>query len=548
MRPLKPLIKAVLIICDDFTMENPSCQSLKILFVAALLLPLFSSAAAVDDAALKYLLADEAPSATITNFSSGGAAYYMVFLNQTELFVLKADGQDVSIVSDRAALTTPLKDYIAFKYGAAVSADKIASIKAEYQVLSNLSNNCTKPMIDLVLNPTQMTLIWESGDYTGNTYRAHMRITGQNGSKGITIPGISNVSMVQNKSNIHKTLAKGYLAVVVGGINYIGEMTNSLSEGATTADNTATIARMNAFIAEYKAPLTQYVADHNFMNTNYPGVRLKACGFTSASFATMSSLLVVTVLPSEADLADNLSKSAAARVLRYEASGTIAALVASEQADVALLEQDAATARQTLVQYNLSTAGLDSRLSEVNASLERTKKSLTAQEAESLHADFQAKLALANSLAGLLKQASTAAALAAADASLSQSQAAIGLAASRMGEGSTNVNDLNWTWQDASVELANAKAQLAQGNGEAVGAITNATASLSQLKATAEKLNPVSAQMDVIIIGFVVLLIIGIAAFFYVRNQKKEPPVAIAAGPGTPGLKKASSGIIVERK
>jgi len=530
-------------------MDYPSCASLKILFFAALLLPLFSNAAAVDNVALKYLLPDEVSSATITNFSSGGATYYMVFQNQSEAFVLKADGQNISIVAGRDALTNPLKDYIAFKYGAVVASDKVASIKAEYQWLYNASRNCTKPMTDMLLNPYQMQLIWDNGDYTGNTYRAHMRLTGQNGSRGIEIPGVSNASMLQNKSNINKALLKGYVAVIVGGMNYLGEMADGLSENATTADNTATMARMSAFIAEYKTPLAQYVVDHNFMNKFYSGVLPKACTFNSSSFARMDSLLAVKVLPSEADLADNLSKSAASRVSRLEASGTIAEITASEQADVASLEQDVAAVRQTLAQHGISTDVLDSRLSEVNAALARTKKSMTKSEADSLHADFQAKLAAADNFTGLFRQESTIAALAAADASLSQSQAAIGLAAARMGAEDTNVNSLNQTWEAARVEMASAKAQLAQGKAEAVTAMAGATTQLSQIKATAEGLNTVSGQMDVLIIGFVILVIIvGVVAFYYTKNRKKEPPVAIASGPGTPGLKKGTSGIIVERK
>jgi len=531
------------------TMENPSCASLKILFFAALLLPLFAGAAAVDDAALKYLLSDEASSATITNFSSGGSTYYMIFNNQAEIFVLKAESQGISIVSDKAALTAPLKDYIALKFGAPLSSEKVASIKSEYQWLNNLSRNCTTPITNLVLNPYQMQLIWDSGDYTGNTYRAHMRLTGQNGSKGIEIPGISNASLLQNKSNINKALLKGYIAVIVGGMNYLGEMSGNLSENGSTAENSEIMARMQSLIAEYKTPLTQYAADHNFMNKYYPGVLPKACTFTSSSFAKMDSLLVVTTLPSEAELADNLSKSAASRVARLAASADIAAIVASEQADTATLEQDVATVRQSLVKYGIATDGLDTRLSEVKTALERTKKSMTKAEADSLHADFQAKLADASGFVGIFKQQSTAAALAAADASLPQAQSAIALAATRMGEGDTNVNNLNQTYETARVELASAKAQLAQGKSEGVTALTAATTKLAQVKTTAEGLNTVSGQTDILLIGFVlVIIIIAVVGFFSIRNRKKEPPVVVAAGPGTPGLKKTSSGIIVERK
>lgn len=530
-------------------MDYPTNTSLRILFFAALLLPLFCSASAVDDAAMKYLLPDEASTATITNFSSGGSTYYMVFKNQTELFVLKADGQGASIVSDKAALTVPLKDYIALKYGAVVASDKVASIKSEYQVLYNASRNCTKPMADLLLNPYQMNMIWDNGDYTGNTYRAHMRLTGQNGTKGITIPGISNVSMIQNKSKLHKDLLKGYLAVVVGGMNYLGEITDSLSGDATSADNTAMMSQTSTFIAEYKTALTQYVTDHNFMNTFYGGVLPKACTFTSASFAKMDSLLVVKVLPSEVELTDNLSKSAALRISRFDASGKIAELVTSEQASLTLLERDAATVRQTLVKYGISTSGLDSRVSEVNASLGRTKKSMTTTEADSLHSDFQAKLANANNYTGIFKQESTIASLEAADASLSQSQAAIALAVTRMGADDTNVNNLNQTWETKRVELANAKAQLSQGKSEAVTAIPAITTALSQIKTTAESLNAVSGQMDILIIGLIlVVIIICVVGFVYMKSRKKEPPVVVSAGPGTPGLKKGSTGIIVARK
>jgi len=531
------------------TMENPSYASLKILFFAALLLPLFASAAAVDDAALKYLLSDETPFATITNFSSGGTTYYMIFNNQTEIFVLKSGSQGISIISDKVELTTPLKDYIALKFGAPLTSDKVSSIKSEYQWLYNASKNCTTPITNLVLNPYQMQLIWDNGDYTGNTYKAHMRLTGQNGSKGITIPGISNVSMLQNKSNVNKALTKGYIAVIVGGMNYLGEMSGNLSENGTTAYNTAIMAQMQSFIAEFKTPLTQYVSDHNFLNKYYSGVLPKACTFSSASFAKMDSLLVVTVLPSEAELADNLSKSATARVSRQAAGAEITAIVAVEQADTLTLEQDVATARQTMVQYGLSPDGLDSRMSEVTTALERTKKSMTKTEADSLHADFQAKLADASAFAGTFKQQSTVAALAAADASLSQAQSAIALAATRMGEGDTTVSTLNQTFETARIELASAKAQLAQGKSEAVTAMTGATTKLAQIKTTADGLAAVSGQMDILIIGFVlVVIIIAVVGFFTIRNKKKEPPVVVAAGPGTPGLKKTSSGIIVERK
>ena len=531
------------------TMENPSCASLKILFFAALLLPLFAGAAAVDDAALKYLLSDEASSATITNFSSGGSTYYMIFNNQTEIFVLKAESQGISIVSDKAALTAPLKDYIALKFGAPLSSEKVASIKAEYQLLYNLSRNCTTPITNLVLNPYQMQLIWDSGDYTGNTYRANMRLTGQNGSKGVEIPGVTNASLLQNKSNINKALLKGYIAVIVGGMNYLGEMSGNLSENGSTAENSEIMARMQSLIAEYKTPLTQYVADHNFLNKYYPGVLPKACTFTSSSFAKMDSLLVVTTLPSEAELADNLSKSAASRAARLAASAEITTIVASEQADTATLEQDVATARQTLVQYKIATDGLDTRLSEVKAALERTKKSMTKAEADSLHADFQAKLASASEFVGIIKQQPTAAALAAADTTLSQAQSAIALAATKMGETDTNVNNLNQTYEAARVELASAKAQLAQGKSEAVTAITAATTKLTQVKTTADGLSNGSGQTDILIIGFVLaIILIAAVAFFSARNKRKEPPVVVAAGPGTPGLKKVSSGIIVERK
>gem|GEM_PF-1587457 len=530
-------------------MENPSCTSLKTLFFAALMLPLLCSAAAVDDTALKYLTPGEAGSATITNFTSGGSTYYMVFGNQAELFLLKADSQGFSIVSDRPALTTPLKDYIALKYDAAVTSDTVTSIKSEYAQLYNSSKVCTKSMNDLLLNPYQMNLVWENGDYTGNTYRAVMRLNGQNGSKGISIPGISNVSMLQNKSNINKALVRGYLAVIVGGMNYLGEMSSGLSENATIADNTIVMTQMAAFITEFKTPLAQYVSDHNFMNKFYSGVLPKACTFNATSFAKMDSLLVVKTLPSETQLADNLSKSAADRSSRLAASGTINELAAAEKTSADALGADAATVRQTLAQYGISTNGLDSRLSEVNASLLRTKNSVTATEAQSLHADFEAKLESANTLIALLKQESTVAALASADAALAQSQAAIGLASARMGENDTNANNLNQTWAATSVELASAKAQLATGKAEAVEAIANATAKLNSVKVTAEGLTPVSGQTDILIIGlFILIIIAGIVAFFYTRNQKKEPPVEIAAGPGTPGLKKGTSGIIVERK
>jgi hypothetical protein len=530
-------------------METPLNSSLKILFFAALLLPLFSSAAAVDNAALKYLLPDEVSTATITNFTSGGSTYYMVFQNNTESFVLKQDGQDYSIVSDRSALTNPAKDYLAFKYGAVVSTDKVAAIKAEYQTLSNLTNSCTKPMISLMLNPYQMQLVWDNGDYTGNTYRAVMRITGVNGTRGINITGISNVSEIENKSKLHKDLIRGYIGVVVGGMVYLGEMTANLSEGATTADNTAVMEKMQAFITEYKTPVTQYVTDHNFMNKFYAGVLPVKCNLSASSFANMDSLLVAKTLPSEAGLADNLSKSATERVSRQAASGDIATIVSEEQVEVTALGQDAAAARQTLAKYNISTDALDTRLSEVNAALERTKKSITKAEADSLHADFQTKLAAANELAGLFKDNSTIALLAAADSALSQSQEAIGLAAAKVGADDTNVNNLNFTWETARVEMETAKAQLSTGKNGSVEAMTAATTKLSQIRTTADGLSGVSGQTDILIVGFVVLLIIiGIVAFFYLKGQKKEPPVAIAPGPGTPGLKKGTSGIIVERK
>ena len=528
------------------TLNKPPFRYAKILFFAALLLPL-CSAAVIDDTALRYLAPGEKSSATITNFSSGGVTYYMVFQNQTELFVLKPEGQNYTLVSDKAALTVPLKDYIAFKYGASVSPEKITSIRSEYAWLSNFSKNCTTPMRELMLNSPLMTLIMNN-DGTGNTYKTVMRLTGQNGSKGISIPGISNVEMLQNKSQINKYIIKGYVAVIVGGMNYLGEIAGNLSENASTADNTAVVSQMKAFVAEYKTPLTQYVADHNFMNTNYPPV-IKKCDFGSSSFAKMDALLVVKVLPSEADLADNLSRSAAARITMAADSGSISALVASEQAGSALLAESAAAARQVLTQYGMPTTDLDSKLAGVNASLERTKNSVTAAEAETLHADFQAKLAVANNFTGLFRLESTVSALAAVEAALNGSQWAIGLAASRMGGNDTNVNNLNQTWETVRLDVAKAKADLAQGKPGAVTAISNSTTQLTTVKATAEGLNQITAQMDVLIIGFVVLIIIiGIVAFFYTRNRRKEPPVVIAEAPGTPGLKKASSGIIIERK
>ncbi len=531
------------------TMDYPSCTSLKTLFFAALLLPLLCSAAGVDDAALKYLLANEASTATITNFTSGGTTYYMVFQNQTEAFVLKAEGTGFAIVSDRAALTTPLKDYLAYKYDAAITSDKIASIKSEYQKILNTSTNCTKPMADLLLNPYQMTLVWDSGDYTGNTYRAYTRLSGINNTRRINITGLTQdeAEALQNKSGINKAIRYGYLAVVAGGTGYIGELSDNLSTSATTVDNTAIIEQMRTLIAKFKTPLAQYTTDHNFMNKYYPGVLYKACTFTSASFATMDTLLVAKAIPSEAELADNLSKSATGRATRLAASGDIMAIVASEQASAATLGQEVAAAKQVLAQYNLSTETIDSKLAEVTAAIERTGKSMTKTEAETLDADFKAKLAAASGFAGLVTQESTA--LATAEATLAQAQAAIGLAAARMGETDINVNNLNETWEQARVALEAAKAQLAQGKAESAAAVTAATTTLTQVKTTAEGLSPTAGQTDVLIIGFVLLvIIIGIVAFFYTKGQKKEPPVSIAAGPGTPGLKKGTSGIIVERK
>ncbi len=528
------------------TMITPALRNIQILLAAVILLPLFCSAAAVDNAALKYLSLDEASSATITNFTSAGITYYMVFQNQTELFLLKTDGNDYSIVSDTAALTNPLKDYLAFKYGAAVSTEKIVSIKNETLWLTNLSRTCTKKMTDLMLNSPLMNII-SNNDYTGNTYRAVTRLTGINGSKGISIPGISNVTMIQNKSGIHKSISKGYLAVIVGGVNYLGEMAGNLSEDASIADNTAIIVQMKAFVAEYKTPLAQYVTDHNFMNTNYKGVMLGPCNFTASSFSRMDSLLVVNALPSESGLADNLSRSATTRISMASASGVISDIVTAEQADMALLNTDAAAARLTLVRYGIPTAGLDLKVASANASLARTRKSLSKAEADTLDADFQAKLAAASNLTALIKLESTVAALTAADAALNASQSAIALASTTGGD-NTNVNNLNQTWESTRVSITNAKAQLSQGNPAAVQAITNATATLTQLKATAES-GGTSGGLDVLIVVFVVLIIIiGIVVFFYTKNRKKEPPVVISAGPGTPGLRKASSGIIIERK
>jgi hypothetical protein len=527
-------------------LDAPTSQYARILLFAALLLP-FCAAAAVDDAALRYLSSGEAASASVTNFTSGGATYYMVFQGQAEAFLLRQDGQNFSIVSDRSALLAPLKDYIAFKYGAAVSPEKIASIKSQYQALLNASQNCTKPMTDLLLNSPLMTILMNN-DYSGNTYNTLTRLNGQNGSKGVSILGISNVSMLQNKSNIHKSLLKGYIAVIVGGMNYLGEMAGNLSESASIADNLALLGQMRAFLAEYKTPLAQYVTDHNFMNTNYPPV-LKRCIFGVSSFSTLDSLLAAKTLPSEADLADNLSASAASRISLAAASAEISSILSSEQESAALLLAAAAQARQVLVQYSMEADDLDSVLSQVNASLERTKNSMTKAEADSLHADFQAKLGAANSLVLLLNNASTAAALQAAESALNQTQSAIERAGTRMGEGNANVNNLNQTWESARVAIGAAKAQLAQGKPEAVTALASSASTLAATRATADGLNPLSAQMDIFIIGFVVLVvIIGIVAFFYTRGRKKEPPVVIPAAPGNPALKKATSGIIIERK
>jgi hypothetical protein len=526
--------------------STPVFRYVQILFVAALLLPL-CSASPVDDTALRYLAANETASASVANFTSGGITYYMVFYNQTEAFLLKPDGLGFSIVSDNSALIGPIKDYIPFKYGASVAPGRVSLIKNETLKLSNASRNCTTPMRDLLLNSPLMTIIMNN-DYTGNTYRAVIRLTGQNNSRRINISGISNAEMLQNESHLNKMVLRGYLAVIVGGMNYLAEMSANLSENGSVSDNTAIMVRMNTLVTEFKTPLGVYVTDHNFMNANYPPV-IKKCNFSAASFSSLSSLLSITALPSDTELADNLSKSAEARIAMAAERDGINQIVLSERLRLTQINATANSVQQSLVQYGLPTADFDSLQSDLYASLSRTQNSLTQAEAEVFDKNFNTSFEAFSNFTDVFVLSSTISNLAAADDALNQSKLSIDNAGSRMGKGNPDVGNLSISWETVRIDLVTAKLNLSHGNAPAMLQIINSTQQLTTIKAKADNINPVTAQLDVLVMGGVaILLIIVILAYFFIKNRKKQPPVIIPMGPGTPGLKKTSSSIIVERK
>ncbi|MFA5246931.1 MAG: hypothetical protein WC408_03520 [Candidatus Micrarchaeia archaeon] len=525
------------------TFDTPKIALFSALFMISFCF--FALATPVETAALGYLNSNETDNAKLANFTSEGTVYYMVYNNASELFILKESGSTYSIVTDEAALAEISNDYISFKYGASVAPAKIQQIKAEQERLNNATRNCTN-LAKMVLSNSPMMLNIQYADLTGKTYRALIRLTGVNGSKGLNITDVENASYYQNKSGYPKYLVKGYLATTVGMLYEIGNMTQDIDENGSAAENTAKMLAIKKLVGEIKIPLNTYVNDQNYLHATFPPV-MKACGITGANYTSFENMLSVSELPSNTALANLLAVSAKARESKFAAANDIASIVETERTAFNLLVSQATAAKTTMKQYGIGIDSLDRRLQEVNDSLKRTINSASIDEATRLDKDFSLKIDSVNNYLAIFSN-TTITSLSDVDRALVESQAAITKAKERMGATDTNVNSLNQTWETARLDLIKAKSDLTLGKSEAISTINNQTVNLNKLTASANGAVPASQQLDILLMCAAVLVIIIMAVLiYYTKGRNKKPPVVIAAVGNAPQASKGA-GIIVERK